>query len=281
MSGLIGKLTDFVRGFGPNGQAFSSLRAEVIFEGDSEFHHIIIMEENGRRTMFFGPAGEEAETSVDLRNPDQAVFEYPGMMLAALPLMPQGRRIAMLGLGGGYLPRLFRRYLPQYFLTVVEVDLMVAELAETYFGFSPGDNVRLVVSDGRDFLEAQKPGAFDQIWLDAFSGDYVPSRLSGPDFLELCLSRLAPGGLLAQNLHQSRPAAFSRQLDHTRAVFGDFMGLSGVRCGNAIIVARAPGAETGPPWKPAALSRAAKDFGPRIGPYDLVREMGKFKKFGP
>ena len=57
----------------------------IIFEGDSPFHHIIIREEDDRRTMYFGPCGEEAETSINPANPEEAVFEYPGMMLAALP----------------------------------------------------------------------------------------------------------------------------------------------------------------------------------------------------
>lgn len=253
----------------------------IIYEGDSEHHHIIIREEGEFRTMYFGPTGEEAETSINTDHPEKAAFEYPGMMLAALPLHPQGRRIAMLGLGGGYLPGLFQAYLPDYHLTVVEVDRLVAELAQTYFGFQPGGNINLVIDDGRDFLESQRPASLDQIWLDAFSGDYVPPQLSGLEFLELCSSRLAPGGLLVQNLHQSRPISFQNQLKTTQAAFGDFLALDGSRCGNAIIIARTPGDAPGPAWKKTELVAAAKKFGPRIGPYDLPTEMRKIKKMVP
>ena len=264
-------------------EAFADHREqrEIIYEGDSHFHHITIREESGKRTMYFGPCGEEAETSIDMVNPDQAVFEYPGMMLAALPLQPEGRRVLMLGLGGGFLPRLFQRHLPQYELTVVEVDVLVAELAQTYFGFESGGNVNLVIGDGREYIEKMEPSSVDQIWLDAFSGDYVPPQLTGLEFLTLCKSRLTPGGLVVQNLHQSRPRIFHNQLKTAEAAFESVLSLEGQRCGNAIIIGRKPGGPPGPGWKPADLLKAAKSFGPRLGPYDLTVEMRKYKKFTP
>jgi SAM-dependent methyltransferase len=252
----------------------------TVFEDDSPFHHIIIRDEGPNRTMYFtGPEGEEAETAINLEDPGRSVFEYPGLMLTALALGP-GRRILLLGLGGGYLPGLFARFLPERELTVVEVDPLVAELAGTYFGFTTGPNVRLVLADGRDFLAGQSPAAFDQIWLDAFSGDYVPAPLSGLAFLELCRDRLAPGGILAQNLHQSRPVPFQNQLKTTEAAFGSFLALEGSRCGNAVVLARRPekpGEQ--PAWKPAELMAAVKKFGPRLGPFDLTTEIRKVKDF--
>jgi len=271
-------LAKFLEAFKADDEAYDP---SIIYEGDSPFHHIIIREEGDRRTMYFGPCGEEAETSINPGNPQEAVFEYPGMMLAALPLHPGGRRIAMLGLGGGFLPGLFRAHLPQYDLTVVEVDHLVAELAQTYFGFMPEGNVKLVIDDGRKFMEARQEESLDQIWLDAFSGNYVPPQLSGLNFLELCRSRLAPGGLLVQNLHQSRPITFQNQLKTTQAAFGSFLALDGHRCGNAVVIAKVPGGPPGPAWKKTELVAAAKKFGPRIGPYDLADEMRKMKTFIP
>lgn len=278
MSGLKDKLNSFFDVFASDSRSYDF--NYVIYEGESAFHHISIREENGVRTMYFGPCGEEAETAINISNPEQAVFEYPGMMLAALPLLPEKKRILMIGLGGGYLPALFQKHLPQYSLTVVELDLLVAELAQTYFGFSPTGNVELVISDGRDFIENSPEASLDQIWLDAFSGDYVPPALSGTDFLELCRSRLVPGGLLVQNLHQSRPAVFEVQLRNTRLIFDNFIALDGVRCGNAIVISQAPGGnEEWLDWSKDRLVALAKQFGPRVGPYDLSKEMKKFKLF--
>jgi len=255
-------------------------RSVTVFEGESPFHHIVIRDEGPYRTMYFiGPDGEEAETAINRQDPGQVVFEYPGLMLTALALAP-GRRILLLGLGGGCLPGLFARFLPERELTVVEVDPLVAELAGAYFGFEPGPNIRLVLADGRDFLAGQPPAAFDQIWLDAFSGDYVPPPLSGLAFLELCRDRLTPGGLLAQNLHQGRTSVFQNQLRTTQAAFGPFLALSGRRCGNAVVLARRPerpGALAA--WTPEGILAAVQKFGPRLGPYDLSEEIRKAKTF--
>ena len=270
-------MSKFMESFKSDGE----LSEDIIFEGDSRYHHIIIREEGSCRTLYFGQSGDEAETSVNLDNPERAVFEYPGMMLAALPLLPEGRRILMIGLGGGFLPELFRKHLPQYELTVVEIDLVVAELAQTYFGFRPEDNIKLVIGDGRDYIEKQADESLDQIWLDAFSGNYVPPQLSGLAFLRSCRDRLKPGGLLVQNLHQSRPRAFQDQLKTTEAAFGGYMGFDGRRCGNAIIISKKDGGSPGPAWKKTALEEAARRFGRRLGPYDLVDEMKKFRNFIP
>jgi len=269
-------LNKFMEVFGPAGEAEGD---DVLYEGRSRFHHITIREEGDRRTMYFGPDGDEAETSINMANPEAATFEYPGMMLAALPLHPEGRRVVMIGLGGGYLPGIFRRHLPQYELTVVEVDLLVAELAQTYFGFSAGGSVNLVIGDGRDFLERQPEGSLDQIWLDAFSGDYVPPQLSGYDFLKMCRTRLTPGGLVVQNLHQSRPHTFQNQLKTTQAALGDFLAFDGIRCGNAIVVSGRDNQILDQSPKKSLLESAAKRFGRRVGPYDLVEEMRKMKNF--
>ena len=274
------RLAGFFDAFKSDAGAFSA--DHVVYEGDSPFHHIIIREEGSYRTMYFGPEGEEAETAINLENPSLAVFEYPGMMLAALPLFPEGKRVVMLGLGGGFLPNLFQQHLPQYELTVVEIDFLVAELAQTYFGFTPGENVRLAIEDGLIFLANQPEASCGQIWLDAFSGDYVPDSLSGLKFLELCRSRLTPGGLLVQNLHQSRPRTFQNQLKTTEAAFGSFVAFDGSHCGNAIVVSAAPGGRPWPPtWRKTDLVALAKKFGPRLGPYDLVAEMRKFRSFIP
>ncbi len=255
---------------------------ELIFEGRSAFHQISICDQDGQRVMYFGPCGQEAETAVDLRCPGRSVFEYPGLMCAALPLRPEGRRVLMLGLGGGFIAGLFQKHLPEYSLTVVELDPLVAELARNYFGFQAGANVRLELADGRDFIAVQPEGSWDQIWLDAFGGDYVPPHLMGLDFLRLCLSRLSPGGLLVQNLHQSRPQLFQRQLKETREVFGRFLGFNGQRSGNAVIIAAAPGGRPWPDkWSPEALKKLAKNFGSRLGPYELTEEMSKVYDFKP
>ncbi len=251
---------------------------QVVFEGDSDYNHITIRREGGCLTMYFGSAEEEAETSISLAQPhSEAVFEYPGMMLASLPLFPGAKEVVMVGLGGGFLAGIFAKFLPNYQLTVVEIDPLVVELAEIYFACPTTGNVAIKVADGRRYIEEHAPSSLEHLWLDAFNGQYIPAELRGGEFLQLCYDRLKPGGLLVQNLHQSRVQAYQEQLESTTDVFKSFWALEGERSGNTVVIAQKTFSEGGraPLWSKAELSKAAHTFGPRLGPYDLVSEWRK------
>jgi spermidine synthase len=246
---------------------------KVLFEGDSPLHHVIVSEHDGIRTMHLGHEAYEAETSIRIDDPEAPIFEYPGMMMVGLALAP-GREILMLGLGGGYVPSLFRRRLPDRRLTVVEIDPLVAELAETWFGFRPGGNVSLVVKDGLDHVAGSPDGAYDQIWLDAFGGDYIPPHLADVSFLELCREKIRDGGLLIQNLHQSA-RNYPAQLRHTAELFGvEPLLFGGIRSGNTVAMSFNV-AEPAPLLDSNDLLAAVKAFQPKVGPYDLVEELRK------
>ncbi|MDR2142198.1 MAG: fused MFS/spermidine synthase [Deltaproteobacteria bacterium] len=253
---------------------FEDTKPEIIFEGDSEFSHITIVEQGGVRTMYLGPTAQEAETSISVADPEAPIFEYPGLMLLALALRPRSRKILMLGLGGGFIPRLCQRYLPEHQLTVVEIDPLVVDLAQVYFGFTPGGNVQVEIADGLDYLTRQPPRSFDQIWLDAFDGDYIPAHLTTKDFLRLSQRSLRAAGLLAQNLHQTRPQHYHRQLGLTAAVFQEpSLLVVGARCANTVVIS--PNGPPPLPRQPKELVRAVREFGSLIGPYDLEREIRK------
>ncbi|MDR3153694.1 MAG: fused MFS/spermidine synthase [Deltaproteobacteria bacterium] len=245
----------------------------TVFEGDSPFTRITVKDCGNVRTLYMGKEAQESETSISLSDPSAAIFEYPGMMLLSLAVSPLNSDVTLIGLGGGFIPGLFQRFLPDRRLTVAEVDPLVAEIAETYFFFRPGGNVQVRIADGADHVESMPPGGADQIWLDAFTGDYIPPHMATDGFLELCLSRLKPGGLLVQNLHQTRLEPYRLQLRRTVKIFGGApLVFAGRKSANSVVISsRHDGAAWVPPGA-KAVTRMAKDFGPRVGPYDLSLE---------
>ncbi|MDR1546789.1 MAG: fused MFS/spermidine synthase [Deltaproteobacteria bacterium] len=258
--------------------AANSAEPEILFEGDSALHHVTVVERDGRRTLFLGPNAREAETSVSLTDPEAAVFEYPGMMLLSLAVGPKNRRILMLGLGGGFIPGLFQKRLPEHALTVVEVDPLVAELAENFFGFAPGGNVELVIADGLEHIAALPDESYDQIWLDAFDGAYIPPHLATTAFLELARTKLVEGGLLTQNLHQTAWRLYSDQLTDAKAVFGhEPLIFNGTRCGNSVAMSL-NSVDDELPRTGAELAEAVKAFKTEVGPYNLLVEARKLAK---
>ena len=86
-----------------------------------------------------------------------------------------------------------------------EIDPEVVDLGRRWFGLAPqGDPVvRVVVADGRTWLASLPPGPrFHVLLVDAFANEiYLPFHVGTREFLELCRSRLAPGGLVAMNVY--------------------------------------------------------------------------------
>jgi spermidine synthase len=249
-------------------------KPEIIFEADSQYNHITISEINGVITMFLGLNAEEAETSISLVNPDAPVFEYPGLLFISLALRPKARRLVMLGLGGGFIPRLCQRYLPDHQLTVVEIDPLVVDLAGVYFGFVPGGNVQVEIADGLDYLSKLEPKSQDIIFLDAFNGSYIPSHLTTRDFMLLNRRIIKPEGLLVQNLHQNQCLAYLEQLKLIARVFEEpALTFGGERCANTIVIN--PNGPEPIPRQRKELAKAVKSFGHIIGPYNLLEEIDK------
>ena len=240
----------------------------VLFEGKSEFTHLKVTEEAGIRCLVFGDMDEDKETCIDLDNPDRAIFEYTRMMFVGLLFHPTPKRVLQVGLGGGFMPMVFQRHLPDIHVDVVEIDPMVSDIAIKYFAFKPGKTLTVAVADGRDFI-AKSSNKYGQIWLDAFDEEYVPPRLTTIEFLQEVKKHLTNKGVFVENLHLTHPL-FRSQLATVRAAFKQVWVFRGETSDNAIVVA----ADT-PAIEPAQFPGSAKYFNGHIGSIDLMEEAGK------
>jgi hypothetical protein len=106
--------------------------------------------------------------------------------------------VGAIGLGAGTIAAYGR---PGDRFTFYEIDAAVAKIASNprYFTFlrdSKAD-IRIVIGDGRLRIAEAPHRTYDLIVLDAFSSDAVPVHLLTREAVELYLSRLRPGGLLA------------------------------------------------------------------------------------
>jgi spermidine synthase len=102
--------------------------------------------------------------------------------------------------------------------TFYEIDPSVARIAQdslyfTYLSRCSAAPARVVLGDARIRLREAPPAAYGLIILDAFSSDAVPAHLLTREALDLYLSKLAPGGLVAY--HTS-----NRTLELERVVTG-------------------------------------------------------------
>lgn len=168
---------------------------ENIVHFESSMYSTIVVRDDAptsTRTLYLDSV---AHSSVD-----STTFESPGHTLLALELpifmRPEARRVLVIGLGAGVLPRIFEE---RYGLEVdsVEIDPALARVARAFFRF-PADS-RVIVDDGRNHLRRHEE-FYDLIVLDAASSDSHPFHLYTTEAFALCAKRLGRRGVLAINL---------------------------------------------------------------------------------
>ena len=237
-------------------------RRREIYRIDSKIQKIRISELGGLRSLQFGEGNTPIQASISLKNPHYLVLNCSCLMLSALFLNPYPKKILIIGLGAGVLSRSLAQLLPQAEITNVEIDPMVAEVAQTYFHFTPTQQQHIVIDDGRKFIEKAKHEnqQYDLILLDAYDSYYIPLKLMTVEFLQSVKSLLTVDGVLAANTF-SISKLYDRESATYSAVFGQFYNL---KFKNRIIVANhypLPSLET--------IRQTAKVLSPHLKPFGL------------
>lgn len=176
---------------------------KVLLEKESLYHYLRVVESDGVRRLQFRRGGEDFEESaIDLEDPARFKLSYYRGMMAALAHQPEPKRVLFVGLGGGTLPIVLRRYYPEAQIDSIELDPAVAEVAKEYFGLKEDERTKVYVRDGRVQIRrlAREGLKYDLIYLDAFRGGYIPYHLTTKEFMEQVRSILADGGAVAANL---------------------------------------------------------------------------------
>ena len=181
----------------------------ILFERSSPNNHIVVR--HGREQILLcyrhmGRRIEEVQSRLDPTHPLRLLSPYTQAMVLALLWCRQPQRILLIGLGGGRLQLVLHHLLEDAQLESVELDPLVLEVAERFFGFLPDERQRVRLSDGRAFLREESADAqYDVIFLDAYQAEGVPSHLLTLEFYAECRARLCPNGLVVANLHSSTP----------------------------------------------------------------------------
>lgn len=170
----------------------------VIYERSTLYHYLRVAEDEDSRYLLFDRSWQ---SGMYLDDPVRTRFEYTDYYHLAFVLQPEIKRALLIGLGGGSVPKRFLRDYPRVRLDVVELDPVVEEVARRYFALPEDERLRVVVEDGRRFVDGLQPEEqYDLIMLDAYYADAIPFHLATREFLESARAHLAPGGVLAVNL---------------------------------------------------------------------------------
>jgi len=182
----------------------SATSAQGLLESrESLYNNIFIFGDKDTVTMTFGQNKRYyTESSMSLSDPGALTVDYTRLMTLGIAYPPKVERIVEIGLGGGRTVSYLSATLPDTGILAVELDKDVVELARKYFKFRETARLRTVVSDGRSFLMRDSE-TWDVILIDAYRGPFVPFHLLTKEFYTLVKSRLAPGGVVVQNIEPS------------------------------------------------------------------------------
>ncbi|MDP7132450.1 MAG: fused MFS/spermidine synthase [Planctomycetota bacterium] len=178
-------------------------QTKVLFEKESKYHYIRVDEENGTRTMRFRRKGREYDESrYDPSHPNVPVLSYTRLFFSSFLFRPDAKRVLMIGLGGGSVPRLIHHYMPDIQMHTVELDGAVLEAAEKHFNFKRDEKNTVRIGDGRVHVKImlRRKVKYDIIMLDAFRGGYIPYHLTTREFFKQVKGLLSENGIVAANM---------------------------------------------------------------------------------
>jgi spermidine synthase len=137
-------------------------------------------------------------------NPDKVLTQGPWDYFLIAPYFnkppftqQQVRKVGIIGLGAGTIPREFSAVYGPIPIDGVEIDGTIVDLARQYFHMNE-PNLHVVVQDGRYFLQTTNQH-YDVIGIDAYQQPYVPFQLTTLEFFREVRSHLNPQGVAVIN----------------------------------------------------------------------------------
>ena len=171
-------------------------RIKTLVEKDTFYHRIRVEEDDEARYMYFD---RTLQSAMNLKDPTALRLIYSRYTSLGLTFRPDAKKILIIGLGGGSIPKKLQKEFPSLEIDVVEIDPEVIQIAKSHFNVREGKNLRLHAQDGRIFL-TRSANQYDIIMLDAYYSDAMPFHLATKEFFELAQKKLTPNGIIVANL---------------------------------------------------------------------------------
>ncbi|HVR28600.1 MAG TPA: hypothetical protein VMS86_03615 [Thermoanaerobaculia bacterium] len=186
----------------------------------TEYSRVVLRDAGAMRAMYFVREGGDLmlQTRVHLARPERLLLGYARGLFASYLFVPEPERVLIVGLGGGAMVRFLQERDASVLVDAIDIDPVIVDVAQRYFGTRPSETVRLMAADGYDFVR-QAPGLYDMIFMDVFlrpseetdaAGAHL--RIKAAPFYAAMRDRLTPGGVAAFNLlpHPERAADVNR-----------------------------------------------------------------------
>ncbi len=206
-------------------------------------HKPLVYTTRGARSLHFDLLSVQSEMRRDA--PDVLVLSYTRVMMGFLLFRPAPRSIAMIGLGGGSLPKYCYAKLPGVPIVVAEINPAVIALRD-HFCIPPDDGrFQIRCEDGAHFVRTvSRP--FDVLLVDGFDRKGQSPQLCTEQFYANCFQLLSPGGIMVVNL-ALEDSRLSRSIDRIHRRFPNTVVVNSEDFTNRIAFApKGPGLDLSP-----------------------------------
>src|ERR1044072_8794881 len=170
--------------------------AKTLLQKDTFYHRIRIEEDDEARYMYFD---RTLQSAMNLKDPTALRLIYSRYTSLGLAFRPDAKKMLIIGLGGGSIPKKIQKEFPNIEIDAVEIDPEVIRMARDFFNVRESNNLHLHAQDGRLFL-TRTQNQYDIILLDAYFTDAMPFHLTTKEFFELAQKKLTPNGIVVANL---------------------------------------------------------------------------------
>jgi len=138
-------------------------------------------------------------SEMDMQAPFRLALGYTQTMMGFLFFHRDPVSIAMIGLGGGSLPKYCHQHLPNSLITVLENNSDVIALRDHFLIPQDDDRLSIQCVDGADFVKRHKEN-YDVLIVDGFDRVGQPAQLCSQDFYDNAYQMLDDGGIMVVNL---------------------------------------------------------------------------------
>ena len=165
-------------------------------EKDTFYHRIRVEEDDDARNIYFD---RTLQSSMNLKDPTALRLVYSRYTSLGFTFRPDAKKMLIIGLGGGSIPKKLQKEFPNLEMDVVEIDPEVIKIAKEHFNVRESKSLRLHAQDGRLFL-TRTQNQYDVILIDAYYADAMPFHLATKEFFELAQRKLTANGIVVVNL---------------------------------------------------------------------------------
>lgn len=161
----------------------------------------IVYEDGDSVTLQFLIGDIQSEMCVS--EPNTLMLTYTRVMASFTLFHRKPKRIAIIGLGGGSLPKWCYHHLLQSNITVVELNPKVIALRDRFMVPPDSERYRILCADGAEYVSTSSESP-DVLLVDGFDIDGQPPQLCSQYFYDNCYRTLRKDGLLVVNLCDER-----------------------------------------------------------------------------